>query len=108
MSFKLNMENKYKLMSLGIDPNLRHYGLVTWYEPYYWNSSNFPGKGRIGAYIPYAKGKKWRSIDVLPEDIEGTELLRSGNFVGFAMSLGPSGLKATNLLKISEHETEDS
>lgn len=104
------METKYRLMSLGIDPNLRHYGLVNWYDAHIWTGGNQPGKGRVRAYIPYAKGKKWRAIDIFAEDIENNreadQVLHAGDFVGFAMNLGYSGLKATNLLVVREKQTE--
>lgn len=105
--FKLNKETKLRLMSLGIDANLRHYGLIDWFDSHIWTGTNENGKGRIRAYIPYTKGKKWRTIDIFAEDLAEKHYTPiKGDFVGFAMGLGSYGLKACNVLFIRAKQTE--
>jgi len=101
------METRYRLLSLGIDANLRHYGLVDWYDSHIWTNTQQNGKGRIRAYIPYAKGKKWRAVDFFSADIEDRhKALKRGDLVGFYIGTGSTGLKARNILFLRADQTE--
>jgi len=94
-------------LSLGIDPNLRHYGLVDWYDAHIWTGDSQKGKGRIRAYLPYIKGKNWRAIDFFYEDIEDRhKAFKRGDLAGFFIDVGSTGLKACNVLFLRENQTE--
>jgi len=103
---------KDRLLKLGYDPNLSHYGLVETYNEHVWHGWGPIGRGKIRVYLPYLIGKKWRIIDVFAQNIEpnkfnkNNRILRPGDMVGFDLGFGPNGLAALNAKVIREKQRD--
>ena len=101
-----------KLLAEGIDSKLRHYGIVEWFDCHLWYGHG-QGKGVIKMFLPYGD-KKWRDIQVFSYGILPNKFMNQksflvkDDFVGFRVSLGPSGaLAAIDTSVIRQHAKTD-
>ncbi len=105
-------ETQSRLIALGYDPNLRHYGLVECYDSNIWTGWGPCGKGKMRIFLPYIKGKKWKIIDIFGQNVKPNKftsnhrILRRGDMAGFQLAFGPTGVTALDIQVIKEYQRE--
>jgi hypothetical protein len=114
MTFILNPNTRERLLEIGIDPGLRHYGLVQWYDERMRSvDGKDHGHGRIRMYSPYLRNSKsgWMPLDVFESGIKSNKyqkrlILNRNDFVGFQVTIGNSGLTAVDVTVEVEKSTD--
>lgn len=110
----LNPGTRERLLEIGIDPGLRHYGLVQWYDERMRSvdGKDF-GRGRVRMYSPYLRNNKsgWMPLEVFESGIKENKykkrkVLSRNDFVGFQVNIGNSGIMAVDLTVELENTTE--
>lgn len=107
-------DHRSKLLALGIDPDIKQYGMVLWWEPFYWNGFGTEGKGRIRLFSPYLRNhSSWLGLDVFRFGIQSNKFhpgidptLNKNDFVGFDVDYGHDGLMAVNVSVLQENVTD--
>ena len=109
---KYSPEIRDRLLRLGFDPNLSHYGLVEEYNPYQWTGYGPQGKGKMRVWLPYMLGKKWRTLDIYGVNIEPNKFahnqktLRYGDMVAFDLGFGPAGVTGLKIVTIRQKQRD--
>lgn len=113
MLSRLHPATRQKFLELGFDPDLRHYGLVQWYDPNMWVRHGELGKGRVKVWVPYAaQENKWRFVHVYPVNITKNKFTnkqdtRAGDLIGFDLGMDFTGPICHDVIVIRQDQTEN-